>query len=70
MAALTLYGALAVVLLVGVSRLYLGVHYLSDVLAAYAAGAAWLLLCIHAVSLRGVWPGPRGQPPSTVASAA
>ena len=29
------------VLLVGLARLYLGVHYLTDVVAGYAAGAAW-----------------------------
>jgi membrane-associated phospholipid phosphatase len=29
---------------IGFSRLYLGVHYLSDVLAGYAVGFAWLLL--------------------------
>ena len=38
--------ALAMVLLVALTRMYLGVHYLSDVLAAFAEGVAWLALCL------------------------
>jgi membrane-associated phospholipid phosphatase len=43
-------GACLMVMLVALSRMYLGVHYLSDVLAAAAEGCAWLATCITAVS--------------------
>jgi undecaprenyl-diphosphatase len=40
---------------IGVSRLYLGVHYLSDVIGGYAAGLLWLSLCIAAVEVARRW---------------
>jgi undecaprenyl-diphosphatase len=40
------FGAALLVLLIGLSRMYLGVHYFSDVLAGYAAGGVWLCALI------------------------
>lgn len=40
------YAVLAYLLLLGVSRLVLGVHYFTDVAGGFAAGAVWLALSI------------------------
>ncbi|QGZ42002.1 undecaprenyl-diphosphatase [Pseudoduganella flava] len=47
---LAVVAACAMVLLVAFSRVYLGAHYVSDVLAAMAESAGWLAICITAVS--------------------
>ena len=48
--ALAVTGAALAILLVAFSRMYLGVHYLSDVSAAFAEGVAWLALCLSALA--------------------
>jgi len=58
-AALLVAGLL--ILMVGFSRLALGVHYLSDVLAAMAAGLAWLSICLTGVETLRRWRGAHSK---------
>ncbi len=46
-----LTGALLVTFLVGVSRVYMGVHYPTDVLAGWMAGIVWALVCLLVANL-------------------
>jgi len=47
--ALIIVAASVLIALVAFSRIYLGAHYLSDVLGAMAEGLAWLSLCLTVV---------------------
>ncbi len=60
----------ALALLIGFSRLYLGMHWFSDILGGFALAAAWLTILITACEMRlrhgGEFPwrgsGPRHRP--------
>ncbi|MFN2389088.1 MAG: phosphatase PAP2 family protein [Actinomycetota bacterium] len=55
-----LAGTVMLAVLVGASRLTLGVHYVTDVLAGYALGLAWLVASVAAFS---IWRREEGKPP-------
>ena len=52
-----LAAAVIFILIVGLSRVFLQVHYLSDVAAGYIVAASWLAICIVGVEVARAWPG-------------
>jgi undecaprenyl-diphosphatase len=55
-------GATLLIAAIGLSRLYLGVHYFSDVVGGYAAGVLWLSTCISGLEVARRWSA--AQPPA------
>jgi len=53
---LTLIGSSLFVVLVGLSRVYLGVHYPSDILAGWMAGTAWVVSMHQLIAHRAPRP--------------
>jgi len=61
-------GAALIVGCIGFARIYLGVHYLSDVIAGYSAGLVWLTVCVTGYQFaeaRRVGPSGRNELPET-----
>lgn len=47
-----IYGlTIILVAVIGLSRLYLGVHWPTDVIAGYTAGLVWLIACIYSLEV-------------------
>ena len=60
-------GAALLIVAIGFSRLYLGVHYFSDVVGGYAAGLLWLSACISGLEVARRWRAgarPAAAPPT------
>jgi undecaprenyl-diphosphatase len=69
----TLIAAAVLSTLIGISRIYLGYHYFTDVLGGVLAGVSWLLITLAVFRTRplaGWWRAANGRrPPGATTSA-
>jgi undecaprenyl-diphosphatase len=56
----TVAAGILLTLMIGASRVYLGVHYPTDVLGGWCAGATWALAC-WIIARRSISPVARGK---------
>lgn len=54
---------LLLILTIGFTRIYLRLHYTSDVLAGFCLGTIWLITCVHLCLRLGqrLWPAPPAE---------
>ena len=50
---LVIAGFVTIAIAIGFSRIYIGAHYFSDVLAGYMVGVAWLTACVTGCEVAG-----------------
>lgn len=60
--------AVAIAFSTGFSRIYLQAHYLSDVIAGFATGTAWLTICIIGIALARARLDQRSEPGLRISS--
>lgn len=59
------WATVALIAAIGTTRVLLGVHFVSDVLAAWSLGVAWLGIVTYAFELSRYWEGRRVPQPLT-----